>query len=98
MLDHALAAATLSACGADPGRHVEALIDGQSPDGSWPRTAFYHGGRERLAGGGFKPPHPDTPHWGSEALTTAIAIEALARQTASATTIDTGAEVSTVRA
>src|SRR5205085_5060037 len=65
MLDHALAAATLSACGADPGRHVEALIDGQSPDGSWPRTAFYHGGRERLAGGGFKPPHPDTPNWGT---------------------------------
>jgi hypothetical protein len=82
MLDHALAAVTLSACGADAAPHLRALIDGQSEDGSWPRAAFYHGGRARLPGGGFAPPHPDTPHWGSEALTTAIAMEALARASA----------------
>lgn len=79
MLDHALAASTLAHCGADAGSNVTALISGQLDDGSWPAAAFYHGGRKRLSRGGFAPPHPDTPHWGSEALTTAIAVEALAR-------------------
>ncbi|HEX8224164.1 MAG TPA: hypothetical protein VF605_10140 [Allosphingosinicella sp.] len=58
---------------------VEALLALQSPDGSWPRAALYHGGRLRRAGGGFAPRHPDTPHWGSEALTTAFCVEALSR-------------------
>jgi hypothetical protein len=79
MLDHALAAATLAACSADPRPHVEALLAGQAEDGSWPRAAIYHGGRKRLRSGGFEPPHPDTPRWGSEAMTTSIAVEALAR-------------------
>lgn len=58
---------------------VHSLLALQSPDGSWPRAALYHGGRLRLPGGGFAPRHPDTPHWGSEALTTAFCVEALAR-------------------
>lgn len=58
---------------------VAALLALQGPDGSWPRAALYHGGRLRLAGGGFAPRHPDTPHWGSEALTTAFCVEALSR-------------------
>lgn len=78
-LDHAFAASTQMACGADPSRHVEALLAGQRADGAWPRAALYHGGRARLEGRGFAAPHPDTPHWGSEALTTAFAVEALAR-------------------
>lgn len=61
------------------GAQVERLLALQDPDGSWPRAALYHGGRQRLAGGGFAPRHPDTPHWGSEALTTAFCVEALSR-------------------
>ena len=58
---------------------VDALLALQGADGSWPRAALYHGGRLRRAGGGFAPRHPDTPHWGSEALTTAFCVEALSR-------------------
>jgi hypothetical protein len=58
---------------------IEALVELQGGDGSWPRAALYHGGRLRLRGGGFAPRHPDTPHWGSEALTTAFCVEALSR-------------------
>jgi hypothetical protein len=78
-LDHAFAASTLMACGADASEHVEALLAVQAADGSWPRAAIYHGGRRRRRQGGFELPHPDTPRWGSEALTTAFAVEALAR-------------------
>lgn len=79
-LEAALALCTALNCGACPDdRSVAALLDRQSGDGSWPRAALYHGGRARLAGGGFAAKHPDTPHWGSEALTTAFAIEALSR-------------------
>ncbi len=62
----------------DEGR-IARLIALQADDGSWPRAAFYHGGRRRRREGGFDDPHPDTPRWGSEALTTAFAVEALAR-------------------
>jgi hypothetical protein len=78
-LEHALAAATLLDWDGDAQADIAALIAGQSPDGSWPRAAVYHGGRTRLSGGGFAEPHPDTPRWGSEAITTAFAIEALSR-------------------
>lgn len=57
---------------------VAALIGAQCGDGSWPRAPLYHGGRRRNADGTFAPPHPDTPQWGSNALTTVFAIEALA--------------------
>jgi len=62
-----------------PASLIDGLIAAQLPSGAWPAAALYHGGRARLRGGGFAAPHPDTPHWGSEALTTAFAIEALAR-------------------
>ncbi len=66
--------------GARPGEaEVDALLALQAADGSWPRAALYHGGRLRRPGGGFAPRHPDTPHWGSEALTTAFCVEALSR-------------------
>jgi hypothetical protein len=78
-LDHALAAAALLDWNGAADPHVEALLAAQSPDGSWRRAALYHGGRARLRSGGFAEPHPDTPHWGSEALSTALAVEALSR-------------------
>jgi len=53
------------------------LLDSQLPSGAWPRGALYHGGRKRRRDGSFADPHPDTPRWGSEELTTALALEAL---------------------
>lgn len=55
------------------------LLEQQLDTGAWPAAPFYHGGRARKRDGTFAPPHPDTPHWGSEELTTAFCIEALAR-------------------
>jgi hypothetical protein len=78
-LERALAISTLLDWGKDVGAEVEALLAAQAPDGSWARAALYHGGRARLRGGGFAQPHPDTPRWGSEAITTAFALEALGR-------------------
>jgi hypothetical protein len=47
---------------------VEKIIDTQRPDGSWPKRAFY----------AEPPPPPDKRWYGSEELTTALCIEALA--------------------
>lgn len=79
-LERALALCAAAAIGAPPdGAALAALIACQSGDGSWPRAALYHGGRRRLRRGGFDAPHPDTPRWGSEALSTGFAVEALSR-------------------
>jgi hypothetical protein len=78
-LEQALAACALLDWGEEPLPQIEALLAAQAPDGSWRRAALYHGGRARLSTGGFAEPHPDTPRWGSEAITTAFAVEALAR-------------------
>jgi hypothetical protein len=78
-LEQALSACTLLDCGEDATAPVEALLAAQAADGSWRRAALYHGGRARLRAGGFAEPHPDTPRWGSEAITTAFAVEVLAR-------------------
>lgn len=78
-MEAALALCTELNCGVRRAAAAEDLLDRQVVDGSWPRAALYHGGRARLPGGGFAPRHPDTPHWGSEALTTAFCIEALSR-------------------
>ena len=78
-LEQALAACTLLDWDEAPEAQLEALLAAQAPDGSWRRAALYHGGRARLRSGGFAEPHPDTPRWGSEAITTAFAVEALAR-------------------
>lgn len=67
-----------------PAQVVEELVQAQAASGAWPAAAMYHGGRRRLRTGRFAEPHPDTPRWGSEALTTAFAIEALARHSSAA--------------
>ena len=71
-LEHALATSTSLLWKRVP--NVRHLIDAQLPSGAWPRTGFYHGGCERVS------PHtwrPTPPWWGSEALTTVFAVEAL---------------------
>jgi hypothetical protein len=79
-LEEALAACARLSCGETVDDAAMArLLAGQSEAGGWPAAALYHGGRERRRGGGFDAPHPDTPRWGSEALTTAFCIEALSR-------------------
>ena len=72
-------AARLYCGGASPPSLVAALLAAQSADGSWPRAPVYFGGRERRRDGSLAPAHPDTPHWGSEEMTTAFCLEALAR-------------------
>jgi hypothetical protein len=76
-LDRALAACALLDWRRVP--DVAPLLDAQLPSGAWPAAGLYHGGRRRLSRDSFAPPHPDTPWWGSEALTTAFCIEALSR-------------------
>jgi len=79
-LEAALSLCAMLSLGRRPNDHqVADLLARQRPDGSWRRAALYHGGRARLADGRFAEPHPDTPRWGSEALTTAFAVEALSR-------------------
>jgi hypothetical protein len=56
---------------------VQGILDTQLDSGGWPAAAVYHGGRARRRDGTYARPHPDTPHWGSEELTTAFCIEAL---------------------
>lgn len=79
-LDHALAACSLLDWDRTPSDDtIAALLEAQLPSGGWPRAGLYHGGRARLGPNAFAAPHPDTPWWGSEELTTAFCIEALAR-------------------
>ncbi|HEV2865236.1 MAG TPA: hypothetical protein VGX37_01860 [Allosphingosinicella sp.] len=77
-LEDALAVCSLNYWRAPvPPQFVEFLIERQLQSGAWPRAALYHGGRARRRDGSFDPPHPDTPRWGGEALTTAFCLEAL---------------------
>jgi len=76
-LEHALAICALRYW--NESAPLEPLLALQLPSGAWPAAAMYHGGRKRHRDGTFAAPHPDTPHWGSEELTTAFCIEALAR-------------------
>jgi hypothetical protein len=70
-MECALATSTLPLWGRVP--NAEPLIAAQLPSGAWPRAGFYHMGRRRSE------PRPRTPWWGSEALTTVFAVEALTR-------------------
>jgi hypothetical protein len=70
-LEHAVAASTLLLWNRVP--DVGPLIEAQLPTGAWPRVGFYHMGQRRLDA------QPKPPWWGSEALTTVFAVEALAR-------------------
>lgn len=80
-LDLALALCCQRYWGDVPGDdEIGALLNAQLESGGWPRAGLYHGGRTRLRGNAFAAPHPDTPWWGSEELTTAFCIEALSRQ------------------
>ncbi|MEA2568302.1 MAG: hypothetical protein QOI24_303 [Acidobacteriota bacterium] len=76
-LESALAACALLDWNVTP--DLAPLLDAQLPSGAWPRAGLYHGGRKRLSANAFAPPHPDTPWWGSEELTTSFSIEALTR-------------------
>jgi hypothetical protein len=70
-LELALASSTLLLWNRTP--DVGTLTDAQLPSGAWPRAGFYHMGQRRLD------PKPKPPWWGSEALTTVFAVEALTR-------------------
>jgi hypothetical protein len=76
-LERALAICTLLDWNRAPS--VDALLAAQLESGAWPAAPLYHGGRRRRRDGTFEEPHPDTPYWGSEALTTAFCVEALSR-------------------
>jgi hypothetical protein len=79
-LETALAAASLFYWDHLPQQAViSTLLERQLRTGGWPCAAIYHGGRARRPDGTFAEPHPDCPHWGSEALTTAFCLEVLAR-------------------
>lgn len=77
VLDEALAACSALYWNDVPA--IDSLLDAQNESGGWPRAGLYHGGRRRLAEWAFAEPHPDTPWWGSEELTTAFCVEALSR-------------------
>ena len=68
---------TLMNMGADcsdaMGRALGSLLARQSPDGGWPAIAAF---------AGPEPPAPPTLRWGSQELTTAACVEALARAAA----------------
>jgi hypothetical protein len=83
-LQSALAACARLDWGLPADDSIGAVLRAQLDHGAWPRAALYHGGRARLAGGAFAARHPDTPHWGSEELTTAFCVEALSRWSARA--------------
>jgi hypothetical protein len=76
-LDLALAACTLLSWNRIPA--IDALLAAQLDSGGWPAAPVYHGGRLRRWNGSYALPHPDSPSWGSEELTTAFCVEALAR-------------------
>ena len=71
-LELALASSTLLLWNRVP--DVGPLIDAQLPSGAWPRVALYHTGLRRTNS------QPTPPWWGSEALTTVLAVEALTRR------------------
>jgi hypothetical protein len=68
-LERAEAASILLLWGRVP--DIGAVLDDQLPNGGWPSAGFYHMGQRRRDA----PPQP--PWWGSEALTTVFALEAL---------------------
>ena len=55
---------------------VTPLMNEQFASGAWPRTGFYHMGLKEISPNEFR---ATPPWWGSEALTTMFAVEALTR-------------------
>jgi hypothetical protein len=79
-LEIALGIASLISCKQRPAdAWITQLLDAQLASGAWPRATIYTGGRARGPDGRFGPPPPATPYWGSEALTTAFCLQALAQ-------------------
>jgi SAM-dependent methyltransferase len=77
-LELALAAASNLHWGRVPDETTASqLLNQQLASGGWPHAALYHGGRALRRDGTFEEPHPDTPYWGSEELTTAFCLEVL---------------------
>ncbi len=76
-LELALATSTLLLWDRAP--DVQPLIDAQLPSGGWPRAGFYHAGLKRISPNELQ---ATPPWWGSEALSTVLAIEALSRRIA----------------
>jgi hypothetical protein len=76
-LELALAASALQLWNRTPG--LQPLIDAQLPSGAWPSAGCYHAGLKRISPKEFQ---PTPPWWGSEALTTVLAVEALSRRIA----------------
>ena len=68
-LERAVATSTLVLLGRQP--DIGPLLTDQLPSGAWPTVGFYHMGHRNRD----EPPIP--PWWGSEALTTVLAVEAL---------------------
>jgi hypothetical protein len=80
-LDTALGAAALLNCGEEVDANAIAfLISTQMTSGGWRRAALYHGGERRTHGAVVR--DPMKLRWGSEELTTAFCLEALARYAA----------------
>ena len=73
-LERAAAISTLLLWNRKP--DVTSLLDEQLESGAWARTGFYHMGIKEIWPNEFR---PTPPWWGSEALTTMFAVEALAR-------------------
>lgn len=79
-MDLALGIASLVTCKRRPDEAwITRLIDAQLASGAWPCGAIYLGGRARRADGWFDDAPPGTHYWGSEALTTAFCLQALAQ-------------------
>ncbi len=77
-LDLALAITTAARCGVRPdATAVEALLDEQRANGSFPRASVFHHGRPRRRDGSFGTADPGSLHWGSAEMTTAFCLEAL---------------------
>ena len=55
---------------------VTLLMDQQLESGAWPSTGFYHMGIKEISPNEFR---ATPPWWGSKALTTMFAVEALTR-------------------
>jgi hypothetical protein len=70
-LELAMATSTLLLWNQTP--DVEPLLAAQLSSGAWPRAGFYHMGHRQIDA------QPKPPWWGSDALTTVFAVEALTR-------------------
>ena len=70
----AVAISTLLLWNRDP--DVQPLMDAQLESGAWARAGFYHMGIKQISPNVFR---PTPPWWGSQALTTVFAVEALTR-------------------